>query len=59
MFNNFMLVAGAVQDLKLGFFGCISCEKSRFYAKQIRVFPILGGRPWLVYYKYPENRRKQ
>ena len=25
-------------------FGCISCEKSRFYAKKPIFFPILGGR---------------
>jgi hypothetical protein len=25
----------------------ISCEKSRFYAKKIIFFPILGGRPWI------------
>ena len=28
------------------FFG-ISCEKSRFYAKKIIFFPILGGAPWI------------
>ena len=27
----------------LKFFGGISCEKSRFYAKKIIFFPILGG----------------
>ena len=65
---------GRIQDLKLGgvhlkkiarsrgrgekFWG-ISCEKSRFYAKKIIFFPILGGRapgapppPWIR----PRNR---
>ena len=51
-------VQGRIQDLKLGGgalkkiapsggrrerFWCISCEKSRFYAKKIIFFPILGG----------------
>ena len=34
-----------------GNFWGISCEKSRFYAKKILFFPILGGgghRPWLI-----------
>jgi len=40
-------------------FGGISCEKSRFYAKKIIFFPILGGaragcvppwiRPWNIF----------
>jgi hypothetical protein len=51
-------VQGRIQELKLGggalkkiapsggrreHFWCISCEKSRFYAKKIIFFPILGG----------------
>ena len=42
-----MLGQGRIQDFKLGgahlnFFGGISCEKSRFYAKKIIFFPILA-----------------
>jgi hypothetical protein len=58
-----LTLQGRIQDFKLGggalkkiapsrgrrenFWGS-SCEKSRFYAKKIIFFPILGGRAWIA-----------
>ena len=59
--KNYCGTQGRIQDFKLGGGGAlkkiapsggrcenllgISCEKSRFYAKKIIFFPILGGAP--------------